>query len=555
MKVLGEAALDLPWLAPCATSLAALARSPRALVWPQLRDDPGLVLLLARAAGPSARLFPDDETAPLEQAARHLKAGAGGFVDWSQPGPDALHRAARSHARLAQALAEQVGADPDRAWAAGLLAPLGWLAVAAADPTRVGDHLRALAQGGAAASWQQAAWGLDHTAIARRLARLWRLPSWLTAVVGHLGLHASIAERLGAEPKLFQVVQLAVRLGQQRDAGLALAVGGTTTELLTALHLGIEEAEALADATQSADDSEHVWQAPATQPLLSELLQLAAENRRQGDRAWVDGLQRDLDRLQEALERQCAEERERLQTLKLAALAELAAGAGHEINNPLAVISGQAQYVLKQFEFFDGPADEIEDIGAYLAALKEKVLPSLHKIVGQTQRIRGILTDLMQFARPPAPRVQAVELAALVREVSGSLEALARERRVRLVGPEAAPEGALHGDAVQLRAALASLLRNAIEAAPPDGFAQVRVERNCTRVDLIVEDNGPGPSPAAREHLFDPFFSGRQAGRGRGLGLPTAWRLARAHGGDVRLDVTDAGLTRFVLTLPLAPAE
>ena len=51
-----------------------------------------------------------------------------------------------------------------------------------------------------------------------------------------------------------------------------------------------------------------------------------------------------------------------------------------------------------------------------------------------------------------------------------------------------------------------------------------------------------------REHLFDPFYSGRKAGRGRGLGLPTAWRLARQHGGDVRF--AGAEPTRFVLTLP-----
>ena len=49
-----------------------------------------------------------------------------------------------------------------------------------------------------------------------------------------------------------------------------------------------------------------------------------------------------------------------------------------------------------------------------------------------------------------------------------------------------------------------------------------------------LEDNGPGPTPLDREHLFDPFYSGRKAGRGPGLGLPAAWQLARQHGGDVR---------------------
>jgi signal transduction histidine kinase len=61
-----------------------------------------------------------------------------------------------------------------------------------------------------------------------------------------------------------------------------------------------------------------------------------------------------------------------------------------------------------------------------------------------------------------------------------------------------------------------------------------------------------------REHLFDPFFSGRSAGRGRGLGLPTAWRLARNNGGDVVFAGTSGEATRFVLSLPRsqdAPAQ
>jgi signal transduction histidine kinase len=66
----------------------------------------------------------------------------------------------------------------------------------------------------------------------------------------------------------------------------------------------------------------------------------------------------------------------------------------------------------------------------------------------------------------------------------------------------------------------------------------------------IVEDNGPGPSTMACEHLFDPFYSGRCAGRGRGMGLPTAWRLARQQGGDVFFEGHSHGVTRFIMTLP-----
>jgi signal transduction histidine kinase len=103
---------------------------------------------------------------------------------------------------------------------------------------------------------------------------------------------------------------------------------------------------------------------------------------------------------------------------------------------------------------------------------------------------------------------------------------------------------------------LLGLVRNAIEATPPDGWVRLRLEATADRaLEVVVEDSGDGLrglTAAEREHIFDPFFSGRQAGRGRGLGLPTAWRLARGNGGEVRWDAAVVGLTRFVLRLPRA---
>jgi two-component system, NtrC family, sensor kinase len=112
----------------------------------------------------------------------------------------------------------------------------------------------------------------------------------------------------------------------------------------------------------------------------------------------------------------------------------------------------------------------------------------------------------------------------------------------------------LHADLAQTRTALTALLRNAIEATPAGGWASIRIEKKAGNLlDFFVEDNGGGPAPSIREHLFDPFFSGRSAGRGRGMGLPTAWRFARQQGGDVRFDGVFDGVTRFALTLPLVP--
>jgi signal transduction histidine kinase len=546
MKTLGEAAMDLPWLAPSVASMTTLARAELPSVWTELRTDPGMVLL-------SAHLDTITPDSLLEAVLRHQTQFDLGFVDWNEPGPDALRRVCCRQALLASALAEKLGADAQRAWMAAFLAPLGWLAATAAGPSQMAATLEHLHSNTDSAAWQRQAWGLDHTALTRRLCRCWRLPAALTAILGHLGLHAGIAERLGAEPRLFRIVQLAILLTQARSRGLCLNIGAEAEELLRDLNLSASEADAAADAAMQEELPQWTWEAPAQHPLLPDLLQLALENRRRDESACIEHLHQEIDLIQETLARQCAGEKERLQSSKLSALAEFAAGAGHEINNPLAVISGQAQYVLKQMDWLNVPAEEIENVGEYLDNLRTKITPSLNKIIGQTQRIHAILTELMQFARPGVPKAQTLSVQSVIQGVADSLQALAQDRKVRLVCQEMGRDEMVRGDLAQVRVALNGLLRNAIEAAPTGGWAGVRYQKkDADTLELIVEDDGSGPTMSMREHLFDPFFSGRNAGRGRGLGLPTAWRLARQQGGDVRFDGSANGTTRFILTLPLA---
>jgi signal transduction histidine kinase len=224
---------------------------------------------------------------------------------------------------------------------------------------------------------------------------------------------------------------------------------------------------------------------------------------------------------------------EQIEVAKLSAVAELAAGASHEINNPLAVISGQSQYLLKQES-------------------DEKRREALRSIVRQTQRIHSVLAELMLFARPPEPRPEWLDFGRLVREASVDLVPLAAERRVDVQMGHYAASLWVEVDPKQMRIALAALVRNGIEAAPAGGWVRMTMTLRPDRVEVAVDDNGPGPDERSREHLFDPFYSGRAAGRGRGLGLPAAWRLARENGGEVRYVPVPGGPTRFVLSLPAA---
>jgi signal transduction histidine kinase len=375
---------------------------------------------------------------------------------------------------------------------------------------------------------------MEPAAIARRLCHAWRLPAWLTTACAHLALPVTVAQALGADPALFQTVQLAVGLVQETGAGLGLTVVAPV-EVAAALGLTSGELDGLRTAIRRCIEQPLPsvnWEEPRSLSLLPEMLQLATDHFRLAEFPSLEELQRQVDGLERALVEQRQGEQDRLLHLKLSAMAELAAGAGHEINNPLAVISGQAQYLLSHEE---EPAQR----------------RALQTITSQAQRIHQILTELMQFARPSAPHRQTIDVGSLMRDVTESLRGLASERKVRLICAEPTPVLAIHADPAQARTALSCLLRNAIEAAPAEGWAGVRTDMTeGATVHFIVEDNGKGLTQTEREHLFDPFYSGRKAGRGRGLGLPTAWRLARQHAGEVRFDDTCQSPTRFILMLP-----
>jgi signal transduction histidine kinase len=536
-KAVGRAAADLPWLGPNTDSLIGLAENPAA-VGRLSAADPGLLVFLLRF-GPAAdaasfSLSPERLLAPVlpETAAAFLTATADG---WPAPSP-AVTRAkelAHAAATFARRLAARTGRTaPEAAAAAARLAPLAWFAVGAVDASDVFSDPGFAAD---PSGTQERHWGLDHDAIARRLAARWRLPRWVATIPGGLNLSFRAARTITPDPTLFAAVQLAVREAEGRVADLGLTRGADRDGLLA--HLGLDQSttdelfgapvEPAGPPARSGLDPN-----PHRVPLLVNLLRAAGEARRRNGAALVVRLEERVDELYRGLADLAGLTADRLRDAKLVGLAELAAGAGHEINNPLAVISGSAQRLLRS-----EPDPDRAD--------------ALRTIVRQTQRITGILRELMQFARPGRPERRRFPVGELVAAVRDELAPLAAEREVRL--ELAAPAAVwLDADPKQLRTALTAVVRNGVEAAGSGGWVRLTCDTSESGVRLVVEDSGPGLTPDAAEHAFDPFFCGRSAGRGRGLGLPTAWRLARENGGDVRYEPTPSGVTRFALSLPRA---
>jgi signal transduction histidine kinase len=217
----------------------------------------------------------------------------------------------------------------------------------------------------------------------------------------------------------------------------------------------------------------------------------------------------------------------------LDALAEFAAGAGHELNNPLAVIVGRAQLLLAKEDDPDATR-------------------SLRAIIAQAQRAARILRDLMYVARPPEPRPRPCQPEEIVRACLRDLQADAEARGVKIVADSRDSGLRVWADPEPLRQIADILARNALEASSSGGLVQFTASGDDRAVRWTVHDNGRGIGATEGLHLFDPFYCGRSAGRGLGLGLPRAARIVAQAGGDLKWQSSPGLGTTFIVTLPVS---
>lgn len=227
---------------------------------------------------------------------------------------------------------------------------------------------------------------------------------------------------------------------------------------------------------------------------------------------------------------------ETLSKEKMAALQQFAYGASHEINNPLANISTRAQTLVY---------NELD------SERRKKLLA----INDQAFRAYEMIADLMLFAKPPRMEILDTCVKTLLVGLREEIDSLARQRNVLvqvIVGEEAVR---CRADPVQIALAIKAVCVNGIESMDGAGRLLIEVQNLARHVHIRIADEGTGLDESQRRHLFDPFYSGREAGRGFGFGLCKAWRIVEQHHGRIEINSQQPKGSVFTIVLPRAPFE
>ncbi len=249
-----------------------------------------------------------------------------------------------------------------------------------------------------------------------------------------------------------------------------------------------------------------------------------------------DSLQMRADELSRALWKNQQINLQLLQTERLAAVGQLAAGAAHEINNPLAIISARTQ-LLETRE------------------TDEKKRRDLHQISEQIERISSILLSLMGFARPNAPQVTKVDLNALLQKIVGLVDSIFHTHRIPIVQNLAPGLPLILADANQLEQVFLNLVINAQHAMENGGGVLTITSSFMTdgkRVCVTVKDTGCGIPVENLSRIFDPFFSTKSEGKGTGLGLSTAYGIVTNHYGEIKVLSEPGRGTEMIVILPVS---
>lgn len=265
---------------------------------------------------------------------------------------------------------------------------------------------------------------------------------------------------------------------------------------------------------------------------------------------FVDFVQPGLTVLGEMVEAIKLKESLRLQTMisehnaKLASIGQLAAGVGHEINNPLAIIKGILMMANEELELEGG--------------LSPSVKKKFEKIDISIDRIANIVKGLKTFSRSSESELAVFDLKDLLQEVQGLFSEIYLRSGINLTFVfDGSKTYKTFGNRGRIQQVLVNLISNARDAldgiVSPEVVISMQIEGNRVRID--VRDNGNGIPEEIHEKIFDPFFTTKDVNKGTGIGLSLVMTIMKEHGGEICFESNPGMGTSFQIYFLLSDAS
>lgn len=220
------------------------------------------------------------------------------------------------------------------------------------------------------------------------------------------------------------------------------------------------------------------------------------------------------------------------QSEKLSLVGQLAAGAAHEIRNPLTVIYGFMQLLEKNM------SEEYRS--RYYVPL----------IIQEIERVNRIVTELLMLSKPSQPNYREVTLEEVISAILPLMKGEAALHNIFLQEMYE-KEAEIHVDVEQFKQILLNLMKNSLEAMPNGGTLTIESFQTEDKLHISVTDTGIGIQPEQLSRIFEPFFSDKD--EGTGLGLPISMRMIQNHGGDLQVKSEAGKGTSFTIILPKQP--
>ncbi len=223
------------------------------------------------------------------------------------------------------------------------------------------------------------------------------------------------------------------------------------------------------------------------------------------------------------------------QNERLAAVGNTISQIVHEIKNPLMIIGGFAQQLLKA------------------KTLDAKGLQKLKIIAEEVSRLENLMAEMRDYSRPPALKREIGRVEKLLQEITELYGEYLREKNIELILRPMEPLPTYSLDYQQMRQVLVNLIKNAAEAMPTGGTITLAAVRRPPHLEITVADTGEGMPPDVVENIFTPYFTTKA--KGSGLGLAISRNIVRAHNGDMSVESRPGKGTTFTIQLPLAEVE